>query len=368
MSAVRHPRKDIHYWKCDRPAAFHGLQVQGGEPLSLEQSEALATVVAESLGGEVKLQPGGGQGNHQTFRATLGTKDVFVRVENGPEADDYMEIEAHLLREITKFGVPAPAVLAVDASRRRLPFAWQVLEYIPDPDLNRLFKEGNLHLPAVMFEIGTAIARWQSVVTTGYGPFMLGALHKTGCLKGYHDGYTSYFRARLDIHLGFLVDNALLSPKQVKEIAEEIDRHASLFGLDRSCLVHKDLALWNILGNRDRITAFIDWDDAVGGDPMDDMSLLACFHDGTSVKHAFDGYVSLRPLPPEHCRRFWLHLLRNMIFKAVIRVGAGYFDRTDGFFLIGAGKTGAGLRQFTLTRIDAALHGLRHGTEPFALS
>jgi len=368
MNTVRHPRQDIYYWKCDRPAAFHGLQGQGGEPLSGEQTDALAAVLAGTLGGPVELHPGGGQGNHQTFRAKLGSKEVFVRVENGPEADDYMEVEAYLLREIARLGVPAPAVLAVDASRRRLPFAWQVLEYIPDPDLNRLYKEGRLNVPAVMFDIGAAIARWQAVVTTGYGPFDLSVLLGTGRLRGYHGGYGDYFQTRLDTHLGFLVDKGFLTSGRVKEIAAEIERHTPLLALDGSCLVHKDLALWNILGKPGQITAFIDWDDAVGGDPMDDISLLACFHDGTVVKQAFEGFASIRPFPPEHCRRFWLHLLRNLIFKAVIRVGAGYFDRTDGFFLIGAGNSGAGLRRFTLARIDAALQGLRRGADPFDLS
>ncbi|MBL9194617.1 MAG: aminoglycoside phosphotransferase family protein [Opitutaceae bacterium] len=368
MKTVRHPRQDIHYWKCDRPAAFHGLQGQGGEPLSLEQTHALVAVLAESLGGPVELHPGGGQGNHQTFRAKLGSKEVFVRVENGPESDDYMEVEAHLLREIARLGVPAPAVLAVDASRRRLPFAWQVLEYIPDPDLNRLHKEKCLNLPAVMFDIGAAVARWQALVITGYGPFEPGVLLNTGQLRGFHDGYADYFRTRLDLHFGYLTDKGFLTSDQVREIAQEIDRHAQLLALERSCLVHKDLALWNILGKPGQITAFIDWDDAVGGDPMDDLSLLACFHDGTAIERAIEGFVSIRPLPQEHCRRFWLHLLRNLIFKAVIRVGAGYFDRTDGFFLIGAGDSGAGLRRFTLARIDAALQGLRRGADPFVLS
>jgi aminoglycoside phosphotransferase (APT) family kinase protein len=102
-------------------------------------------------------------------------------------------------------------------------------------------------------------------------------LLNTGQLRGFHDGYADYFRTRLDLHFGYLTDKGFLTSDQVREIAQEIDRHAQLLALERSCLVHKDLALWNILGKPGQITAFIDWDDAVGGDPMDDLSLLACF-------------------------------------------------------------------------------------------
>ncbi len=81
------------------------------------------------------------------------------------------------------------------------------------------------------------------------------------------------------------------------------------------------------------------------------------------MKLALEGYQSIRPLPPEHRRRFWLHLLRNMLVKAVIRVGAGYFERDDGFFLIGSGSSGQDLRKFTHARIDKALQGLHQNAD-----
>jgi hypothetical protein len=97
---------------------------------------------------------------------------------------------------------------------------------------------------------------------------------------------------------------------------------------------------------------------------MDDLSLLACFHDATFLKRAFEGYQSLRPLPEEYRRRFWLHLLRNMIVKAVIRVGAGYFEREDGFFLIDSGSNGTDLKRVTHERITLALRGLAANADP----
>jgi fructosamine-3-kinase len=135
-----------------------------------------------------------------------------------------------------------------------------------------------------------------------------------------------------------------------------------LLDLAPGCLVHKDLALWNILGTKSQIYDFIDFDDSIAGDVMDDLSLLACFHDAAFLRRVFEGYQSMRQLPQDHLRRFWLHLLRNMIVKAVIRVGAGYFDRNDGFFLIGSGSSGASLREITLSKLATALRGLREGS------
>jgi hypothetical protein len=47
-----------------------------------------------------------------------------------------------------------------------------------------------------------------------------------------------------------------------------------------------------------------------------------------------------------------------MIVKAVIRVGAGYFDRKDDFFLIGSGSDGKSLKSITKERIQLAYSGL----------
>jgi fructosamine-3-kinase len=264
--------------------------------------------------------------------------------------------------------VPVPGVLAVDAGRSRVPFAWQVLEHFPFPDLNHWYKLGRLDLQDIAFQIGAAVARWQSITPAGFGPFDLSHWRAAGELAGYHARYEDYFRLRLGWHLQFLVERRFLSSIQRNEIENAIEAHRSLLDIERGCLVHKDLALWNVLGSEREVAAFIDFDDAITGDAMDDLSLLACFHDGAFVARAVEGYAGVRSLPADHRPRFWLHLLRNMIVKAVIRVGAGYFDRTDTFFLIGAGRDGADLERLTRDRIALAIRGLQSHAGPEILN
>jgi fructosamine-3-kinase len=344
-------RRDIYYWKCDRPAAFHGTQSRG------EEDANLASQLEQELQKyfntkNVVLSPGAGQGNHLTWNAEVNGKAMFVRVENGPEKDGHLAVESALLDRVRAVGVVTPRVFGCDASRSRISFAWQALERIAAPDLNQWFKQGTLEVPKIAFEIGVAVAKWQTIKFEGFG-----VLDEK--LRGYRASYVDYFHLRLDEHLRFLTEHGFLA--NAKEIREEIENHRALLELPQGCLVHKDLALWNILGARDQIAAFIDFDDAISGDPMDDLSLLACFHDTAFLHRAFEGYQSVRALPEHHLRRFWLHLLRNMIVKAVIRVGAGYFDRDDGFFLIGSGSSGSNLREMTLSRLATALRGLREG-------
>ena len=357
VAATPPHRRSIYYWKCDRPAAFHGT---GDDAHNSALESQLREVLHERFPSQrLVLWPAGGQGNHVTYRATLGDTECFVRLEDGPERDDYMEVEARVLADVRALGIAAPQVLAVDANRRRVPFAWQVLEFIDCPDLNQFYKQGTLDLAHAAREIGTTVARWQAVQPRGFGPFDAELLRLEDRLEGYHSRYEDYFFLHLERHLHFLRDRDFLPGHEADEIAKEIERHRSLLALPQGCLVHKDLALWNILGTAKQIAAFIDWDDSISGDPMDDLSLLGCFYDGPILADALAGYTTVRPLPDDHRRRFWLHLLRNMIVKAVIRVGAGYFDRTDRFFLIAASGTGANLKAFTHARLASSLRGLR---------
>ena len=67
-----------------------------------------------------------------------------------------------------------------------------------------------------------------------------------------------------------------------------------------------------------------------------------------------EGYQEIKPLPENFIPRFWLHL-----FKAVIRVGAGYFKKDSNYFLINSGSEGGlGLHNFTLSRLELAYEGL----------
>lgn len=352
-------RKKIYYWKCDRPAAFHGTQAraEAGSDIAAALHTELQRHFAAS---EVALSPGDGQGTHLTWNATVDGREMFVRVENGPELDGHLAVESDVLESVRHAGVCTPIVFGCDASRNRVSFAWQALERIPAPDLNHWFKQSRLDVERIPQKIGAAVARWQTIEPPGFGVL-------DDSLAGYHATYADYFHLRLTDHLTFLVDRGFLSHTERDEIEREIEAHRRLLDVPQGCLVHKDLALWNILGSPTEIAAFIDFDDTVSGDPTDDLSLLACFHDAAFLERAFAGYETVRPLPVEHRRRFWLHLLRNMIVKSVIRVGAGYFDRTDGFFLIGTGSSGADLRRFTLDRLAVALQGLRTDAEPAIL-
>ena len=357
-------RDAIYYWKCDRPTALSerdGVFRRNGDAVRL--IPPLQELLATSFPGPLQLEPALGSGNHHTFRLSHAQGKAFVRVESGLEGDGHLAVESHVLEAVARSGVAVPEVHFTDATRQKVPFGVQVLTLFDCPDLNRLHQQGQLPLLPTAFAIGEAIARWQSVPVSGFGPFQP---NQSGALKGHHSSYEAYFDLHLERHIERLLFYNFLSQAEADDIRHEIDRHRSLLQLEQGVLVHKDLAFWNIMGTPDAIHAFVDWDDAIAGDPCDDLSLLACFYPIEAVVSAVEGYTAHRALPEEFDARFHLHLLRNLIVKALIRCQSGIFDRPEGgFFLLKAGESGADLRAFTRQRLLSAHEGLKYGL-PYA--
>ncbi len=367
-------RDTIYYWKCDRAAAFHGTNATDYDT-SLMAAQLRQALQQRLSNVTIEIHPANGQGNHRTFLLksdkpfhqrvgaplALDTPSpcaAFIRTEDGPEGDNYFDVESVVIAKLRALGLAVPCVWDCDCSRTTTPFAWQMLDYIPHPDLNHHFKAGTLALQEVATSIGTAVAQWQGLTPPGFGPFSIGQARQRAELIGLHTTYRSYYMLNLRQHLTFLLERNFLTSHQTEAIMEAIVRHQHLLELKQGVLVHKDLALWNILGTPERIAAFIDWDDTIAGDPMDDLSLLACFHGAPVLACAWEGYARVRPLPEHALPRFWLHLLRNMIVKTVIRVGAGYFNRDDNFYLINSGSNNGDLEAFTRARLEIALTGL----------
>ena len=353
-------RTNIYYWKCDREDAFHGTS-----DYQKDQS-AFLTVVRKTLeerfgGALTDVVSSCGQGNHRTFEAVLDGQKVFIRTEDGMEKDNYLAVESAVTNRVAALGIPVPETMAFDCSRKQ-GFAWQVLPFLPYRDLNAYVKDGTIVWTGIAEQIGTGVARWQEISVDGFGPFCTAEAMATGGLRTLHPNYESYYRLNLAKHVRFLVDGEFLSERDACRIMKVIGAHERFLNLARGVLVHKDLAVWNILGTESEVKSFIDWDDCIVGDPMDDLSLMGVTGEDSVTRKIVAAYGRVRDLEGDAGTRFWLCWLRNILFKAVIRQGAGYFKKSsDEFFLIGGGRNGADLAAVTRQKIEKALGALEKG-------
>jgi Ser/Thr protein kinase RdoA (MazF antagonist) len=134
--------------------------------------------------------------------------------------------------------------------------------------------------------------------------------------------------------------------------------HEDLLSLERGSLVHKDLAFWNMVGEPSQVNAIVDWDDAIIGDPVDDLAILKCFYHDDVFLPVLEGYREVRPLPDLFYPKLWLYLIRNMLWKTVIRITMRYFDMEDKCFIANRDIPGS-LRQFTYDRLLLGMRELR---------
>jgi len=353
-------RQNVYYWKCDRQSALQSFHKIGVNNREFDFESSVNTLLTKIFGANSYLyRPADSQGNHINYIVESAGNNFFLRIENGSEGDKYMEVEAKVLDLVRSVGVPTPKVYAVDASRQNFPFSYQLIEHINAKDLNVLWKNGKVNLPSLGLLIGCYLAKWQQIQPPGFGLFNQQILSQENALIGLHQTYKDYFFLNWDKHLDYLLTSEFINENDYQEIYILVKENSWCLQIETGVLVHKDLALWNILGTERKVKSFIDWDDVISGDPTDDISLLACYHSGQFINSVLVGYQRVKELPENFLIRFWLHLLRNMLVKAVIRIRYGYFNRDQTFFLIGKGESGEALKNFTKGRIKLACEGLK---------
>lgn len=347
-------RTDIYYWKCDslaspteRPGAYFATRYD--QPGLTEQ---VAAACADALGSApTAVTPLRAEGNHLAFAVKHDGRRLLFRADDGLGDDDYLLAESAAMSLAADAGLPVPRVLHTDIGRRACPWRFHLVEFRADARLDRLDRAGTLDRSAIARALGEHLRRLHSVALPGYGFLDTDHLAATGEPRGLHPTYARYFHQRLDEHLGYLLRHALLTAAEGHRVTAVVQAAAPLLDLAGGVLVHRDLALWNVLGTPTSVTAIIDWDDAVSGDPADDLGMLWCFHDAAFMDTLLTAYG---PLTAACHARVGLHWLRNMLWKTKLRHALGYFEQSAEFFLNTPGTRGS-LREHTLATLRAAL-------------
>lgn len=353
-------REDCFYWKCDCDISTEDkkrlyLSSKYDDPGIPDAARKLAE---EFFGCRPDIfRPFGGDGNHYAFLSRYKERKIFIRTDDGLQDDDYMLAETALMSLASQAGVPVPQVWRVDVSRQKFPFRYQVMEQIEYPSLNRWNESGELDKMSIAVESGRVLAKLHKVELPGYGFINTGHLAATGKLRGLDRALPDYFVKRLDRHLGYLEKNRVLDADCLELIRIVIDKGLAMLNAVPGRLVHRDFAFWNILGTTQHIVSVIDWDDAVSGDPADDFGIMACFHEADFIDAALAEYSKTHVVDGCFLTRIQLHLLRNMLWKTVIRHRLGYFDQGEGFFL-NKNDLGMPMFEYTLYKINGALKRL----------
>lgn len=350
-------RSKSYYWKCDVPdSLLPSLPSEFGRSAS-DWTSCVADIARETFGADfLRVESNASPNRHITCLIHCRDATHFFRADTSGVADDYMLAETHLMSLLRRRGLPVPQILATDVSRARFPLHYQIVERVPYTPLHKLDQSQHLDRQAIGRQLGECMAQIHQVQAPGYGFLDTSALRNGNEIRGLDVAYTQYFTRRLDDHFAELTASGLLPASEIDSIRELLERHLPLTQLSQGCVVHRDLAFWNLLGTPSRIHAIIDWEDAVLGDPADDLGIFNCFYDEVTMQALLEGYARHVSPSSEFYARVWLHTLRNMLWKTVLRHRLNYFDGKAPF--LRSRENDASLKAFTLDRIRSAVRYL----------
>lgn len=343
-------RYGIYYRKCDQPSAelFKDKYEKAGIE---DQAE---TAVGACLG----LMPDSIKGlncdgNHYAYRVCAGGTEYLFRADTTDDDDEYMLAESAFMKRVAAAGIPVPKVYGCDITRKLVPCRWQLLEWIPGAALVDYDRTHSLDKHAIAQQTGVLFKKLHAIrLDGGFGFADTELLKSEDKIRGLYSTYSDYFHCMLEEHLAYLQTHNLLEAPTLARVRRVLDAAKPMLHREYGVIVHRDPAFWNMVGQPDRITALIDWDDAVSGDPADDVGLMYCFQDDAFMD---DFLAAYQPSEAGFMPRVHLHYLRNMLWKTVIRHRNGYFDQGKDFFLNVAAGPSKSLFEITMEKLNTAL-------------
>ncbi len=352
-------REKVFYWKCDCDLSVAGKQqsyfADKYSPATVETARAAARDFAGT--DQIDFAHLSVDGNHFAYRFVHNGKAYFLRTDDGRGDDDYMLAESAILTRLGAAGLPVPALYETSISMARHPFRYQIMDCLDAPPLIDHYKAGMLDLDAIAVQSGDFLAELHRIQLSGFGFIDTARLAGAKQLRGIDPTWRAYFHKCLENHLAYLETHRILPAGILPRIRRTLETHGELLETDRGVLLHRDFAIWNLLGSVNRIEAVIDWDDAVIGDPADDIGMVNCFMDEAYMETLLRAYARVHPVDERFRRKVSLYTLRNMLWKTVIRHYMGYFDKDSSFFL-SKNSEGISLKDFGLKKIKASLEAL----------
>ena len=325
-------RQAIFYAKADLPLADELLRPRLPPPSLVDEQQRVAAEVCRLVLGEsaVEVEPLSEHGTfHTLYRVVLaGGRRRVVRFN--ALADHHRDfpllLDAAVMPRLRAAGLPSLAVDHVDLSRRWCPWDYEILEHADGTALKALDPDDTLLMP-LLRKLGEVVARLHEIRTDGFGLFDLRPLAEgSQVLCGTRQRWSDYLTVRLAEHVARCSDLGAMTASEVDAVLRLFDGSASLFDDVAPCLLHGDLGNHNVFTDGTAITALIDWEDSLSGDPIYDIAFWATFHPERRHAAFLDGYRTVRPLPEDFDVRFWLYFLRVALAKTLVRHRLGLAD------------------------------------------
>jgi aminoglycoside phosphotransferase (APT) family kinase protein len=178
------------------------------------------------------------------------------------------------------------------------------------------------------------LAALHALQGSGFGPLSLawpgGSLQAGGSarLAGVHRRWNGFLRTRLDEHLAESLEGGAIDDAEARSIDAWLDAPCVHGAMEGGALLHGDPGSPNFIVGAEGVSAVLDWEDALLGDPLFDVASLCAFHPERRHAVILDAYAFPRG-DRDAVARFWIYFLRIAVARTVHRFRFAYPDPPD---------------------------------------
>lgn len=194
------------------------------------------------------------------------------------DPDDTLRVETRIAPYLARADLPRVKVRALAVGADRVaPFDLAIQDLASGRVLCHE-PEATCESPSMWYDLGRIMGRLHTIVGSGGGPVDVDPSAEHERLHGLHPNWGTYLMLRLEDHVVRCREIGTITEYQGAMILAAFRDHAGIWNDVPTRLLHGDLGNQNLFVHKDAITALIDWEDALIGDPAFDVAMWASFH------------------------------------------------------------------------------------------
>jgi hygromycin-B 4-O-kinase len=314
-------RRGIFYPKTDIDFDLEALRRRKEDLKNIDVSK-IANVLDQEVR-SIEFLPNAGT-SHALFRVRTASQCFILKLA-AEEAAFGFSIEHWASRRLQEARLPSLNVAAFEVLPQSLPCPFLLMEEASGQTLTRFEDSETQAMPEpLLFELGRVLGTIHQIPGKGAGLLDCGSLEWP---EGLHARWRDYVSLRLDEHLRVCREIGAINDEESRKAIQYFEDANDLLNGASVRLLHGDPGHHNVFSDGQRITAIIDWEDALCGDPIFDIAYWGTFVRDEMRERFLDGYRSIEKLPSDFERRYWLYYLRVALSKTVHRFRFGTKDR-----------------------------------------
>jgi len=329
-------RSNCFYWQADRKISVEEAAFVWVDRHSGINDEDLIAIVNEELEDNKLIRILPLTENSQELLGNVNSvrvgelangRTVIIRCHPKGLKNGYFHVESLAAKKAIDAGLPSYETLLIYDLSSKNNISFQVIEKLDGINIKKYLEKKPNDDSKMAYEMGRMMAKVHKIKVDGYGPFD-NELAKKGILKGIHYSLSLAVNAALDDNLDTLVSYDVFS----REIADKIKNlflNNDLLISNEAVLLHNDFVDWNLLTDEEQVSGIFDWDECVGGDPIEELACWSTFFVPERLTPFLEGYFSDSKRPDNFDDKFQLLRLRYTVSKMTLRLNRYNYEKTD---------------------------------------